>query len=312
MGDEKAKNSQYKTEFSFNFSGLAEKVGSMFEGMGGEPSDSSYSALRDGVTSARLRLKTGVGSFTVAGNADPAELISVDARHMGSLVFAISDKDGERTVRLEPEGSFRGGLAFGSKHRSLHTTVAINPEVPTHLKLHPGLGESHFDLSATTLTGFSMEGGVGAVKLILPNSEEGYKTSIEGGLGGAVVQLPAENPAKISVEGGVGELNIYIPANADLKASIEGGLGGLNIHVAEGTALRVEREKGLGGFNLPADLSKVKDNVFQTDGFDLAARSVTLKVEGGLGAVTVKWHDDDQPIPDMLKEKAKPKNDEMI
>lgn len=312
MSDEKQKNDQYKTEFSFNFSGLAEKFGSMFEGVGGEPTDSSYSTLRDGVSSARLRLKTGIGSFTVAGNADPAELISVDARHMGRLEFAISDKDGERTVRLEPEGSFRGGLAFGNKHRTLHTTVAISAEVPTSLKLYPGMGESHFDLSQTMLTGFSMEGGVGPVKLILPDSTEGYKTSIEGGLGGTTIQLPAENPSRISIEGGVGGLNIYIPANASLKASIEGGVGGLNIHIAEGTALRVEREKGLGGFNLPADLGKVKDNVFQTDGFDLAARAVILKVEGGVGGVNIKWHDDSQPLPDLPKEKAKVKNDDMI
>lgn len=310
MSDEKAKNDkQYQSEFSFSFSGLADKVGEMLEGVGGEPTDSSYSALRDGVSKARVRLDAGPGLFTVTADADPAELISVDARHMGRLVFAISDKDGERTVRLEPEGSFRGVFNLGSKRKSLYCNVALNPDVPTDLKMESSVGGANIDLSGMILTAFTMDGGVGPVTVVLPNSADGYKTAIESGIGPVSVRLPAENPGKISVEGGVGPMTVHIPEDANLNLSLEGGIGPVSVYIAPGTALRVKREKGLGPFDLPSELIKVSSDTFQTEGFDLAARSVTLKAEGGLGPVRIKWHDAAEEAA-KPKEKAKPKHED--
>lgn len=129
-----------------------------------------------------------------------------------------------------------------------------------------------------------------------------------GGVGPLKVYLPAENPSKIKIEGGVGPLSVVIPEDASLNLAVEGGVGPVTITLAEGTALQVKKESGMGGTQLPQGLRRIKDDLFQSEDYDLAERRVTLYVEGGMGPVRVRYGSEEAEAEQ--KRKAKRKNED--
>lgn len=301
----------YKVEFSFNFENIAEQVGKVFSGIAEDPHETHYQAEIDDTAQAKIKLGGGVGKFNISALDLPGRLIDVDARHVGKLEFVVSRRDTETNIRLEPQAfsGLRGLLGNIGKRVDLHTDVGITPHIPVHLSIESGLGEATIDLRGLTLTHLSLESGFGPAAVYLPDSAEGYKTHVEGGVGPVKVYLPAQNPAKIKVEGGVGPLSVVIPADADLDLVVEGGVGPVSIVVAEGTPLRVKKEGGVGPIQLPDGLRRVKDDVFQSEGYDLSGTGVKLYVEGGVGPVRVRFGDEEAEAS-AKKAKRKDKNDD--
>ncbi len=309
----KRDDKQYKTEFSFNFDGIADQVGKMFGGMGEEPHESQHQAALENTTSAKIKLGASAGKFTVGALDLPGTLITVDALHVGKLEFVISRRDDETSIRLEPQtfSGLRSLISSFGRKNNLNTNVEISPTVPVNLSVEGGTGDVYLDLRGLNLNQFKAEAAFGSVVIHLPDSDTGYKTSVEGGVGPMKVYLPAENPAKIKIEGGVGPLSVIIPEDADLDLSIEGGLGPVSVIVPEGTALQVKKESGLGPFQLPENLRRgSKDDVFFTEGYDLAQRGVRLALEGGVGPTRLRFGTEDGDAEAKAEAKAKRKNDE--
>lgn len=303
----------YKVEFSFNFEGIADQVGKMFSGMGEDPHEAHHQTELGDTAQAKMKLEAGLGKFSVGTLDLPGTLITVDALHVGKVEFVVSRRDDETNIRLEPQtmSGLRGMLGNLSKRANLFTDIAISPTVPVNLNLKTGMGEANLDLLGLNLSQLKVESGFGPVTVHLPESTEGYKTYVEGGVGPLKVYLPAENPAKIKIEGGVGPLSVVIPADADLDLSIEGGLGPVSVIVAEGTALQVKKETGLGPYQLPENLRRgTKDNIYFTEGYDLAQRSVRMFLEGGIGPIRVRFGDEAADAEEKAKAKAKRKNEE--
>lgn len=303
----------YKVEFSFNFDTLAEQVSKVFGGMAEEPHEAHHQAELGDATSAKIKIGAGTGKFTVGALDLPGGLITVDSLHVGKLEFVVSRREDDVNVRLEPQSlsSLRGVFTRLGKRSNLYTDVALSPAVPLNLSIETGISDATIDLRELTLSQVKVEGGVGPVVVYLPDSDEGYKTSIEGGVGPMKVYLPANNPGKIKIEGGMGPLSVIIPADADLDLSIEGGLGPSSVTVGEGTALQVKKESGLGPYQLPDSLRRgTKDNVYFTEGYDLAQRSVRLFLEGGVGPMRLRFGDEQADAETKAKEKAKRKNDD--
>jgi|GEM_PF-411706 len=300
----------YKVEFSFDFDGIASQVGKMFGGVGEDPIESQHQADLENTTSAKIKLGGSAGKFTVGALDLPGTLITVDSLHVGKLEFVVSRRDDETSIRLEPQ-SFSGLRSFLSsfgRKNNLHTDIEISPAVPVNLTVDGSISDAHLDLRGLNLTQLKAEAGFGPMVVYLPDSDTGYKTHVEGGVGPIKVYLPAENPAKIKIEGGVGPLSVIIPVDADLDLSIEGGVGPVSVIVPEGTALQVKKETGIGPFQLPEELRRgSKDDVYFTEGYDLAQRGVRLFLEGGVGSVRLRFGTEEG---DMDAKAAKRKNED--
>ncbi len=306
----KREDKDYKVEFTFSFEGIADQIGKTLGGMGPEVHESNLSADIEDAEKAKIRLETPLGRLNVSALDLPGKLITVDSQHAGKLDFVVSRREGEASIRLEPEAfsGLRSMISRFGKRTNLHTEIGITPNLPVNLGLETGVGEAHVDLRGLTLTQLKVESSIGPATVYLPDSAEGYKTHVEGGVGPLSVHLPVDNPSKIKIEGGMGPLSVYIPAGADLKLDVEGGLGPVSITLAEGTALRVKKENGLGPIQLPDNLRRVKDDLYQTEGFDLAGENVELYIEGGMGPVRVRFGNVEADA-EKVKAKRKQKTD---
>lgn len=310
MTDEKAKRDG-KVEFSFSFENIADQIGKALGGVSEDPREAAYDADLGDTQNAKIKLEAPLGRFVVGKLDLPGKLITVESRYVGKFDFVVSRREDETVVRMEPQASLSGlrGLLGGlTKRANLFTEVEISPEVPVNLSVETGVGEAALDLRGLNLTQLKVDGGVGPMTAHLPESLDGYKTYIEGGVGPLKVHLPAENPSKIKVEGGVGPLSVVIPEDANLTLSVEGGMGPVTITLPEGTALQVKKESGMGGTQLPNGLRRVKDDLFQSEDYDLADRRVTLYVEGGMGPVRVRYGSEEADAEQ--KRKAKRKNED--
>ncbi|MBK8138884.1 MAG: hypothetical protein IPK52_24230 [Chloroflexi bacterium] len=308
MTDEKQKNQNYKTEFSFSFNNLAERVSTMLGSIGEEPEMASFSEKVGDETSAKIDINGGIGKLHLHPGENPALLAQVETRHVGKMLFsAISDGTGSKTVKIENQvmkGGVRG-IVGGFGKKDLFIDIALAPGLPLNVDVDSGVGESLLDLRGLHVADFKLEGGVGPSTVYLPDGD--YKISIEGGVGPCHIHLPASSGNKARVEGGVGPMNLTVAENADATLEVEGGVGPANINVPAGSPLMIEFESGLGPLNRPAGLVQKSQNVWHTEGYDLAERSVYVKVKGGIGPVRVTFvTPDGEPLPG---EKSKRKND---
>lgn len=315
QNDPKAKRDEkdYKVEFAFSFEGLADQVGKMFGGVGEDPIESQHQTDLENTTSAKVKLGASAGKFTVSALDLPGTLITVDSLHVGKLEFVVSRRNDETSVRLEPQSfsGLRSLISSIGRKNNLHTHVEISPAVPVNLTIDSSTGDAHLDLRGLNLSQLKTDVGFGPVVIYLPESETGYKTYVEGGVGPMKVYLPAQNPAKIKIEGGVGPLSVILPEDADLDLSIEGGVGPVSVIVPEGTALQVKKESGLGPFQLPDSLRRgSKEDTFFTEGYDLAQRSVRLSLEGGVGPTRLRFGTEEADAEAKAQAKSKRKNDE--
>lgn len=309
----KRDDKDYKVEFSFNFDSIAEQVSKVFNGIGEDPREAHHQAELGDTESAKMKLAASAGKFTVGTLDLPGTLITVDAMHVGKLEFVVSRRDEETNVRLEPQSmsSLRGLISKIGRRGNFFTDVAISPVIPVNLSIETGLSDSTLDLQGLNLSQLKVEAGVGPVVVHLPDSDEGYKTYVEGAVGPMKVYLPANNPSKIKVEGGLGPLSVIVPPDADLDLHIEGGVGPVSVIVPEGTALQVKKESGLGPYQLPDSLRRgSKENIFFTEGYDLAQRSVRIFLEGGVGPARLRFGSEEGDSEAKAKAKAKRKNDD--
>lgn len=310
MTDQKEKNKNYKTEFSFSFNKLAETVGgalnSTFGSIGEEPETSYFEEAIGGAQNATVSIGGGVGKLHVHTGDDPALLAKVETLHIGKMHFsAESDGKGDsKTVKIENQvikGGLKGFLGGFGKQRDLYMDVALADSLPLNLKISNSVGEALIDLRGLTISEFRLDTGVGPSTTYLPDGD--YKVSIDGGLGPAFINLPATTGNKVKIDGGVGPVVVNLAENADLTIDADAGVGPFTINVPVGTPLMIEYESGLGPLSKPSGLVQKSKNIWHTEGYDLADRSVYIKLEGGVGPARIKFVTD--PEEAVSDEKAK-------
>jgi hypothetical protein len=291
MADEKKKKN-YETDFSFSFAGIADKITDTLGSMGDEPETAYFENARENETSAQIKLSGSFGKFHVHSVDDPRLLVKAETRHIGKMRFNVESKDNgaHKVVTVENEvmkGGLRGVFGGFGKRADLYIDVALTPSLPLNVRVDGGLGEALIDLRDLNLSEFKFDGGVGTATVYLPDGD--YKATIEGGVGPAFVHLPAVTANKVKVEGGVGPMTVNVAEDADLTLDVEGGVGPITINVPAGSPLMIEWESGLGPLNKPSGLVQKNKNLWHTEGYDLAGKSVYLKLEGGVGPARVNF-----------------------
>ena len=195
------------------------------------------------VASARVSLDVGVGEFNVdaSGSADflVEGEISYDPRRT-TLSTNMKTSDGRAEVQISAKNS---GAVGGYHSRAEVWQVRLNPDVPMHLVLNGGVGESDVDLRAARLTRLEVNAGVGEVDLRLP-ANGAYSVDINGGVGKLTLELPENVEARVHVDPGLGEVSVdrrfakrgneYVTAGYDaadgrVEIEIDGGVGAITV-----------------------------------------------------------------------------------
>lgn len=245
---------------------------------------------RESVGDARtavVNLHMGLGKLTVTPTEDDDTLFSADLRYVGEASFDVSGGDAEnptKTVTLRQETTmikFKGH--FSTDRHELYTHVKLNPRIPTYLTLNGGVSSSELDLRTIQLTGLRFDGGVGEMKAYLP-------------------AMP--DPYRVAVEGGVGRNRLYVPDDAAIAIDIDDGVGGTVIYVSETAAVSLEVTGTIGGVSVPDHLQAVRQErrfvktggLWQTENYAEASRKITIRADGGVGALKIRSTPEDEPV----------------
>ena len=109
---------------------------------------------------------------------------------------------------------------------------------------------------------------------------------VDGGLGPRRIDLRGLDLTHLKIDGGIGAAHITLPDRGRCEGKIDGGIGDLTVALPAGMAARLRIDGGLGGRQMRGDFS-FDGRAYVTPGFDAAADRVDLKVDQGIGSLTI-------------------------
>lgn len=276
---------RYETEWSFSFENVGDSVNKFFKSIniGGEVElkTSEFVELVDNATTARVSLGLSIGETVVKDGSGIDNLIDAEIVHVGEVEFEVSGTT-EKSVRLAQkrfggidDAAAQVGSFIGGKRQELHWNVGLTNLIPLQLEIEGGVGPVDLQLTELKLTGLQVKGGVGEIRAELPVTESAYEVSINGGVGRFILEIPEGAALTLNLNGGVGNFEIYLPQTA---------------------AVRIESVGGLGLVDLPDHFIQLseegsfidKSGTWQTEGYDLASRQITIHYKGGVGNLKVR------------------------
>lgn len=111
--------------------------------------------------------------------------------------------------------------------------------------------------------------------------------SVQSGVGESRLDLSGLKLSHLSVESGVGDTVVTLPGSGAFAAELRGGVGDTVVNVPKGLPVRVQVDVGLGKLNISGPFEK-RGDAYVSPSFDKATSRVDLRVEGGVGGVTVR------------------------
>jgi hypothetical protein len=272
---------KYETEWSFSFDQIGESISKAVGSISEEAKTMTICETRGDAQSLDFHLHAVIGRTTIGAVSNPDCLIDGTLVYTGEIEL-ISNGEAQRVVHLKQKSQnevlapVRKALGAISNRADLYWEVGLSPSIPTRLFVHGGVGRSKLDLTTLNLTEVRLDGGVGETKLCLPASEAGYP---------------------VRLKGGVGQNELYVPANTAIEMRIDGGVGQTTVYVAPNTAVRVTAQGGLGGVSVPREMKRTKKEsdflnqggVWESEGFALSGRQVTIDYKGGVGAFNLVY-----------------------
>ena len=155
------------------------------------------------VRTARAQISFGVGTNKVHALDDSNNLIEGQLQTYAPVTFNASQSGTQANIQLAPTNTSITVLPFSTGEQ---WTIGLNSAVTYQIDFNMGVGQSRVDLSRVSLSGGSIEGGVGQSDFWLPAS--GHYT--------------------LRIGGGVGSIRIYVPYDLGVRAEVNGGLGSFN------------------------------------------------------------------------------------
>ncbi|MDQ7026620.1 MAG: toast rack family protein [Anaerolineae bacterium] len=278
MSDKKVKNDKRKVEWAFDFANIGESFSNVMESLRSEEelTISEFNVPKADVESAHVTVKFSVAQGFVQALEDGSDdLFKATIHHVGEVEFT-DEGDTSKTIAVKQKGKFgfsanplKQGLTAFSNRNDLKWDINLSPDVPLSLNIDGGIGPTKLDLSRLQLHNLKVDTGIGTLDMILP---------------------PQDKKIEADIDGGVGQTKIYVPDNADIILNIDGGVGEIEVTVSSNDAVQVMAEGGIGSVKVPDSLKRItksdmleKGKVWQSEGFDLAQRRISIRYDGGVG-----------------------------
>lgn len=109
---------------------------------------------------------------------------------------------------------------------------------------------------------------------------------LNSGVGQVRLELQRLQLRSLNVQAGVGEVDVTLPERGVYRADVKAGVGALRVAIPAGIAARVTVKTGLGQVRVNGTFTHSGD-VYETPDYATATDRVDLRVEGGLGQITV-------------------------
>jgi hypothetical protein len=201
----------------------------------------SFHLDRDRSELVKVRLNMGAGKLQAGSGTDK----------LLQAYFTYNVPHWKPVVRYDP-GSLTidqgktGDVHFQSGRVDYQWDLRFNRETPLDFDVNFGAGEAQLDLGALNLRGVNVQMGVGKIDLDLRgHPQNDYNVHIQGGIGEAVVRLPASGGAGVyaTAHGGIGEIKVrdlrklddhwendaWPSAKVKVRVDVQGGIGSISL-----------------------------------------------------------------------------------
>ena len=192
---------------------------------------------RDDAKSVNVRLSMGAGQMKV-GSGTAKLMQGYFTYNVPSWKPDVRYSAGEITVE-QPNSH---GTHLGPQKYEWDLRFA--QDIPLNFHVNFGAGEAELDLGSLTLQNVSVDMGVGQLKLDLRGiPKHDYNVTINGGVGEAIVRLPADIGVYAEASGGIGEIKVrgmnkrgdhwvteaYDQAGPKIHVTAHGGIGQISL-----------------------------------------------------------------------------------
>lgn len=108
------------------------------------------------------------------------------------------------------------------------------------------------------------------------------------GGGNVRLDLAGTTITSISAATGGGNIDVILPdILTELNADINTGVGNVTIHLPGGVEARIHAESGLGKVIVDSGFKMIAEKTYQSAGYDIADKKITIKATSGVGNVTI-------------------------
>lgn len=114
--------------------------------------------------------------------------------------------------------------------------------------------------------------------------------TVETGVGRGVLELAEAQLTRLEVSTGVGQTHLVLPRRGRYEATLETGVGAATVQLPRGLAARVEVSRGVGALTVRGDFVRDGER-YTTPDYGAADHQVDLRVDGGVGAITIEQLD---------------------
>jgi hypothetical protein len=189
---------------------------------------------------ARVEIKMGAGELKVEGGASKLMDAGFDynvSSSKPSVHYNASSFRGE--LLIEQPSGFHGG-----KNSTYKWDIHLNDKLPIDFVTHLGAGEAHMNLGSMNLRSVEVHMGVGQVELDLRGKPtHDFNVEIHGGIGQAIVHLPASVGIVANAAGGIGDIEVrgleknnghwtnaeYEHSPVTIHLDVKGGIGNITL-----------------------------------------------------------------------------------
>jgi len=198
-------------------------------------------------------------------------------------------------IKLGVRGLGGNGIKVAGGDFAAQTAVIeLSPDADLLLEGRLGAADAILDLTGLRLTELDLTTGASRTNILFqrPNPATCRRARIAAGAAELTVEgLGNAGCREIVVEGGVGRVTLDFtgawPVNA--RATLKMTIGGVKLILPRGVGVRLTMDRFLASFGPSGMERQGNSNVYQTAGFDQAARQLELAVTTTLGGVEVEW-----------------------
>ena len=113
--------------------------------------------------------------------------------------------------------------------------------------------------------------------------------SIDGGAGEFELDLRDTRVTSFDADIGAAELDIELPAGAgQIEGTIAAGAADITVVVPQGVAARIDNDSGVSSVNIDSDRFPKREDVHESDGYEVAENRVNLRIRAGASRISVK------------------------
>jgi hypothetical protein len=119
------------------------------------------------------------------------------------------------------------------------------------------------------------------------NSRVRWTLNVDSGVGEAQLDLSDLRVSDLDLKSGVGSVEVTMPRRGTVRAKVDGGIGDIRITIPDGVQARISVDRGIGDLNVGSRFRR-RGDFYETEGFSNAESFIDLKIDIGIGGVTVR------------------------